>query len=165
MSEKHIVVQGATCECQHGFTPDMLKVSSHSYEYANDKDGSQKLIASTLEIGQPFQANTFGQCKLQPTGSSYKPCQPMITEWTGFYEDATLKNGGNIILEDSKATCAIAGAPCVKITNHGQIAEPSSQNMKNADEDTQAQLNPMVNTNDIDNSTNTENSGIVENTK
>lgn len=149
MSEKHVVVQGAICECQFGFVPDTLKVISHQYEYANDKDGSQKLIATTLEVGQPFQAKTFGQCKLQPTGSSYKPCQPAITEWTGFYENVTLKNGGKIITEDSKATCAIAGSPCVKISNHGQIAEASQQNMDNADEDTQAQLNPMVNPADV----------------
>ncbi|GAA3508385.1 hypothetical protein GCM10022393_19350 [Aquimarina addita] len=151
MSEKHIVVNGAMCKCQQGFVPDIIKVEANTTEYANDKQGSSKLILTTLDIGQPFQAKTFGQCKLQPTGSSYKPCQPMITEWTGFYENVTLKNGGNIILEDSKATCAIAGAPCVSITNHGQVAEPSQQNMDNADEDTQAQLNPMVNTNDIGN--------------
>jgi len=150
MSEKHIVVQGATCECQFGFVPDTLKVKSHNYEYANDKDGSQKLIATTLETGKPFQANTFGKCKLQPKKSGYKTCKPVITGWTGFYENVTLKNGGNIIIEDSKATCVIAGSPCVKISNHGQIAEPSQQNIDNADEDTQAQLNPMVNTNDLE---------------
>ncbi|WP_062054650.1 DUF4280 domain-containing protein [Aquimarina longa] len=164
MSEKHIVVQGALCKCQHGFAPDKLKVSSHTNEYANDKDGSQKLIATTLEIGQPFEAKTFGQCKLQPMGSSYKPCQPMITEWQGAYEDAILKNGGNILIEDSKATCAIAGSPCVEITNHGQIAEPGQQNMSNADEDTQAQLNPMVNTNDMS-TTAPADSGIIESVK
>ncbi|MGO3183390.1 MAG: DUF4280 domain-containing protein [Aequorivita sp.] len=149
MSEKHIVVQGAICECMQGFVPDMLKVESHKYEYANDKDGSQKLIGSTMELGQPFQNKTFGQCKLQPMGNSYKPCQPAITGWKDFYKDVTLKNGGNILTEDSQGICAIAGSPVVKFTNHGQIAQPSSQNMKNADEDTQAQLNPMVDPSDI----------------
>jgi len=150
MSEKHIVVQGAICECMQGFVPDILKVESHQYEYANDKDGSQKLIATTLEIGQPFQNKTFGQCKLQPTPGGYKPCQPAITEWKKFYKDVTLKNGGNILTEESKAVCAIAGSPVVKFTNHGQIAQPSQQNMSNADEDTQAQLNPMVDPNKSD---------------
>lgn len=164
MSEKHIVVQGAICECKQGFTPDRLKVSSHKYEYANDKDGSQKLIVTTLELGQPFEAKTFGMCKLQPTGSSYKPCQPMITGWKGYYKDVVLKNGGNIILENSKAICAIAGSPVVSITNHGQISEPNQQNINNADEDTQAQLNPMVNPNDLGSSKKS-NEGITESAK
>ncbi|CAA0192964.1 DUF4280 domain-containing protein [Tenacibaculum maritimum] len=145
MSEKHLVVQGATCECQYGNAPDILKVASHSYEYANDKEARQKPIATSLEIGQPFEKNTFGNCKLQPTPGGYKPCQPNLTEWQGFYEDAILKNGGYILLENSKAICAIAGAPCVKVADHGQAAEACSQNMKNADKDTSAQLNPMVN--------------------
>lgn len=163
MSEKHIVVHGALCECQQGFVPDMLDVKSHKYEYANDKNGSKKLIATTLELGTPFKNKTFGQCKLQPTGSSYKPCQPMITGWDGAYEDVTLKNGGNIIVEDSKAICAIAGSGVVKITNHGQISEPSQQNMNNADEDTQAQLNPMVNP--ASSSSSKEEEGIKEKAK
>ncbi len=164
MSEKHIVVHGAICECQQGFVPDMLDVTSHQYEYANDKNGSKKLIGTTLELGVPFKNKTFGQCKLQPAGSSYKPCQPAITGWDGFYKDVILKNGGNILVEDSKAICAIAGSPCVKITNHGQITEPNQQNISNADEDTQAQLNPMVNPNDLGSSKNS-NEGITESAK
>lgn len=149
MSEKHVVVHGAMCKCKQGFVPDMLDVKSHQYEYANDKDGSKKLIGTTLELGTPFKNKTFGQCKLQPTGSSYKPCQPMITGWDGAYEEVTLKNGGNILTEDSKAICAIAGSGVVEITNHGQISEPSDQNINNADEDTQAQLNPMVDSKEV----------------
>lgn len=162
MSEKHIVVQGAECECQHGDMPDKLVVSSHNYEYANDKEASEKLIATTLEIGQPFEKKTFGKCKLQPTPSGYKPCQPTITEWQDFYEDVILKNGGNILLENSMATCPIAGAPCIKITNHGQITEANEQNMKNANEDTSAQLNPMVNPAEISATSNTIESTIEE---
>lgn len=161
MSEKHIVVHGAICECQQGFVPDMLDVTSHQYEYANDKNGSKKLIGTTLELGAPFKNKTFGQCKLQPTGSSYKPCQPMITGWDGAYEDVTLKNGGKILVENSKAICAIAGSGVVKITNHGQISQPSQQNMNNADEDRQAQLNPMVNVNEVG-STNQKQDEIID---
>ncbi len=156
MSEKHILVQGATCECIQGTLPDILKVASHTNEYANDKEGSEKLIATTLEIGQPFEKNTFGQCKLQPTPSGYKTCQPNITEWNRFYEDVVLKNGGNILTEDSQAICAIAGAPCIKIKDHGQITEPSEKNIANADQDVQAQLNPLVDTKDLFLNSNTE---------
>jgi hypothetical protein len=35
-------------------------------------------------------------------GSSYKPCQAVITEWKGFYDKVTLSNQGKILLEDSK---------------------------------------------------------------
>lgn len=149
MSEKHVVVQGATCECNYGFTPDSIKVISHQNEYANDSTGSQKLIATTKDVGVPLQAGTFGQCKLQPTSSGYKPCKPSITGWDNYYKDVVLKNGGNIILEDSQAICAISGSPCIKITNHGQVAEPSQQNMVNVDDDIQAQLNPHVNPTEV----------------
>ncbi|MDR0793010.1 MAG: DUF4280 domain-containing protein, partial [Chitinophagaceae bacterium] len=64
MSEKTIVVQGAMCKCQFGQAPDKLKVLSHKKHYANDKNGSDKLIATTLETGAAtLQANTFGNCK------------------------------------------------------------------------------------------------------
>jgi len=135
MAEKHFVVQGATCECKFSEAPktDVLKVKSHKKHYANDKDASKKLIATTKEIGQTLEANTFGNCKMQPTGSSYKPCQAVIQEWTGFYDKVTLSNKGKILLEDSKATCPIGGPDCITIKDHGQKAEASSQNVKNAD--------------------------------
>ena len=145
MAEKHIVVQGATCVCKHSEDPsktDVLKVKTHSKHYANDKDGSEKLIATTKEIGQTLEANTFGKCKLQPMGSSYKPCQAVITEWKGFYDKVTLSNQGKILLEDNKATCPIGGPDCITIKKHGQIAEVSQQNIKNADKKVLAELLP-----------------------
>ena len=106
---------------------------------------SKKLVATNMEIGQPFEKNTFGNCKLQPTPSGYKPCQPNITEWTAMYEEVTFEeNGGNPLLEDSMATCVIAGAPCVSITYHGQTVEVTQQNVNNTDEDSLALLNPLV---------------------
>ena len=152
MAEKHIVVQGATCVCKHSETPktDVLKVKTHSKHYANDKDGSDKLIATTKEIGQTIEANTFGNCKLQPTGSSYKPCQAVITEWKDFYDKVTLSNQGKILLEDSKATCPIGGPDCITIKNHGQVAEVSQQNVKNADKQVLAELLPGFDFEDLD---------------
>ena len=55
------------CECEFGFTPDVLVVQSQTKGYINDGAGSQKLIANTMDLGIPFKAKTFGQCKLQPT--------------------------------------------------------------------------------------------------
>jgi hypothetical protein len=146
MAEKHIVVQGATCICKFSEDPsktDVLKVKTHSKHYANDKDGAEKLIATTKEIGQTLEANTFGKCKKQPLGfGQYKPCQAVITEWKNFYEKVTLSNQGKILLEDSKATCPIGGPDCITIKNHGQTAEASQQNLKNADKQVLAELLP-----------------------
>lgn len=144
MAEKHIVVQGAMCKCQFGQMPDKLKVLSHKKEYANDKEASKKLIVTTKEIGATtLENNTFGNCPKM--GNPPPPCKPMITEWKDFYKEVTLSNGGNIILEDSKAVCAIAGTPCIEIIDHGQRTEASQQNFKNADKEVQQQINPLVN--------------------
>ncbi len=147
MSQKYVVVQGAMCKCKFGNAPDALKVNSHQKYYANDTQASQKLIATTMELGGgTFQANTFGLCKLQPTGNSYKPCQIVVTQWKGFYKNADLGNGGHVLVEDSKAICPIAGSPCIQITNHGQSMAGSAQNAADADADAQRQINPMVDT-------------------
>lgn len=151
MSKKYIVVKGAKCECQFGDSPDELMILSHSKYFANDQEGSEKLIATTMELGgATFKKNTFGQCKLQPTGSSYKPCQIVVSKWDGFYENAELGNGGQMLLEDSKATCPIAGSPCISITDHGQSGEGSADDMKDANEDVHQQLNPVVNVAEVE---------------
>ncbi len=148
MSEKHIVVQGATVKCKFSVEPklDKLKVKTHSKHYANDKDASKKLIATDKEIGQTLEKNTFGKCKLQPTNSDYLPCQAVITKWSGMYDKVTLSNKGKILLESSKATCPIGGPDCIEIDKHGQKAEPGKQNAKKAKPQVNNQLNPLVNT-------------------
>lgn len=152
MSEKHIVVQGATCKCKFSVEPltDVLKVKSQTRHFANDKDGSQKLMANDKDIGQTLEKNTFGKCKMQPAGSSFLPCQAVITKWSAFYEKTTLSNQGKILLEDSLATCPIGGPDCISIVKHGQMSEGSSQNAKNANEDLHAQMNPLVNIKELD---------------
>lgn len=150
MSEKHAVVQGAMCKCQFGDFPDKLKVLSQTKNYANDSKGSQKLVASTMEIGgATFEKNTFGQCKLQPTGSSFKPCQIAITKWDNVYEKVILSNQGKILLENSKANCVISGSPSISIINHGQTAEGSVSDTDDVDKDAQAQINPMIDITDV----------------
>ena len=148
MSDKAVVVDGATTKCQFSVAPqtDILKVLSQSKDYANDKQGEKKLIATTKEIGQTLEKNTFGNCKMQPTGNSYLPCKAVITQWTDFYEKVTLSNKGKILLEDSKATCPIGGAGCITITKHGQKAEPSKQNVRSKNTDKSDAINPLANT-------------------
>ncbi|SNQ42384.1 DUF4280 domain-containing protein [Cellulophaga lytica] len=145
-----LVCQGAECECMHGNMPDKLIVETQSKRYINDPENSNKLMATNKEIGQPFEAKTFGQCKLQPIPGGYKPCQPNITEWTDFYDKVKLEdNSGYPLLEGSKATCAISGAPCVNITFHGQTGEPSESSFEEAEEDVLCQVNPVVNPTEI----------------
>jgi hypothetical protein len=148
MSTGHVVVDGAICKCQFGDVPDVLVVQSQQKGYIND-NASKKLIANTMDLGSPFKAKTFGQCKLQPMGSSFKPCMPMVTKWQEFYDKVILSNQGQILTEKSKATCAIPGAPCIEFTWHGQTAEGGAGNTEEeADEDIQSQLNPLVNPNE-----------------
>lgn len=147
MSEKHIVVQGATVKCKFSVEPklDKLKVKTQSKHYANDKDAADKLIATDKDIGQTLEKNTFGKCKMQPNGSGdFLPCQAVITKWIGFYEKVTLSNQGKILLEDSKGTCPIGGPDCILIDNHGQKAEVSEQNVKKANPQVNSQINPLV---------------------
>lgn len=140
MAEKHLVVEGATCMCNYGTSPDNLKVLTHKSEYSNDKDGTQKYIASTKDIGSTFKKNSFGSCSKQ----NNRPCSAVVTEWKGFYEKTTLTNEGKILLEDSKATCPVGGPDCIKIVKHGQIAEPNQQNFKNTEPKVSQTLNPAV---------------------
>ncbi|SHF86859.1 DUF4280 domain-containing protein [Pedobacter caeni] len=145
MSQKEIVVQGATCQCQFGFQTDKLKVLTQKKHYVNDKEGSEKLIASDKDIGMTFEKNTFDRCKLQPTPGGYLPCIPALTQWTKQYPDMVLINEGKVLLEDSKGICTISGSPCISFVKTGQKGQPSQQNVDNADEATQSQVNPMVN--------------------
>lgn len=149
MSSKYVVVQDALCECEFGDFPDKLKVLSQQKIYANDNKASSKLIATTMEIGgATFEKNTFGQCKMQPMGSSFKPCQIVITKWEGSYENVVLTNGGQILLEDSKAICPIGGSPCISVLFHGQTNE---QSINSSGESTEIaeQINPLVDLEDL----------------
>lgn len=141
MSQKHLVCQGALCKCNFGTTPDKLKVLTQTKRYINDKDGSEKLMATHKDIGKTFEKNTFGSCaKL-----NNNPCQVVVTEWSGYYKKITLEdNKGNPILEDSKATCPIGSKDCIVILKHGQIVEVSPQNLKNSNKEVIAEICPFM---------------------
>lgn len=153
MSEKHIVVQGATLKCQFSVEPktDKLKVLTQTRDYANDKDGEKKLIATDKEIGQTLEKNTFGKCKMQPNGSGdFLPCMCVIQEWIKFYKNLKMSNGGKALTEESKATCPIGGTGCISIDKHGQKTEAGKQNIKNANPEVHNQTNPLVNLKELE---------------
>ena len=140
MAEKRLVVNGAICMCKFGAAPDKLKVLTNTKEYANDANGAKKAIATTKDITATFEAGTFGPCAKQQ-GSA---CASMVTEWSGFYEEVQLNNGGNPITEDSKATCPIGGKDCIEILFHGQTDELTQQNEDNTKPEVANVLNPAV---------------------
>ena len=141
MSQKHLVCQGALCKCNFGTTPDKLKVLTQTKRYINDKDGSEKLMATHKDIGKTFEKNTFGSCAKM----NNNPCQVIVTEWSGYYEKITLEdNKGKALLEDSKATCPIGSKDCITIIKHGQTAEPSQQNVENANREAVSELCPLM---------------------
>jgi hypothetical protein len=146
MADKHVVVQGATCQCKFSESPqtDVLKVKTQTKHYANESDAEKKLIATNKDIGQTLEKNTFGKCKLQPSSSGFLPCQAIITIWENYYKKITYQeNQGNPLLEDSVATCPIGGPGCISIKDHGQKAEVTQQNQDNANDTTMALLYPF----------------------
>ena len=152
MSLKEKVVQGAMCLCKYGTTPDKLKALTQQKYYLNDHQGNSKLAATHKDIGTTFEKNTFGPCKKQPTPGGFKPCQAIVTEWSGYYEKEKYDPpGGYILLEASKATCPIGGKDCISILKSGQIGEPTKKNLKNADDELQSHVNPVVDMRNYDN--------------
>ncbi|QLL57253.1 DUF4280 domain-containing protein [Empedobacter falsenii] len=145
MKQKHLVCQGAICKCNFGTIPDKLKVKTQGRHYINDKEGKEKLTVTDKEIGKPFEKNSFGNCaKL-----NNNPCQVTVTAWSGFYEKITLEdNNGKVLLEDSKATCPIGSKDCITIINHGQTAELSKNNIKNARPEVVNELFPFIDLDD-----------------
>ena len=146
MAQKHLVCQGATCQCQFGNAPDKLKVLTQTKAFINEEEPQEKLVATTADVGATFEKNTFGLCQMQPLpGGGYKPCQAMVTQWSGAYENVTYEeNNGHPLLEDSKATCPIGGKDCISIINHGQVAEITNRNLHNADPIKMDMINPFM---------------------
>ncbi len=148
---KTIVCQGGKCSCNQSETPTQipLKVTTQSKFYVNDENGSEKLIASTMELGQPFDAPFFGKCKMQPSGSSFLPCQPAITGWQKPYEGVELANGGKILTEESTAMCSFGGM--IKIEDHGQApAQVNEAQIQNGTLAVTTLLNPMITETDLE---------------
>ena len=144
MATKHLVVDGAICMCNFGATPDLLKVVANNKEYANDALGAKKLIASTMDIGSPFYAGTFGVC-----ATTRAVCKSSVIQWSGYYSKTQLSNSGYPLLEDSKATCPIGGPDCIRIVFHGQITEINKPNLFVAKPQITKILNPAVKMSEI----------------
>ena len=144
MSKGHVVVDGAICKCKFGATPDVLTVQSQTKAYINDSTASKKLIANTMDLGMPFQAKTFGPCKLKPTTGGHLPCVPAITQWQNPYDKVVLSNNGQILTENSKAACATSGSPSVEFTFHGQVATGAPAPPSAEEQEAISHLDPLA---------------------
>ena len=137
----HLVCAGAQCMCQFGKAPAKLKVLTQTKHYINDSKKSKKLMATHKEIGQPFEPPFFGSC----SKANNAPCAVNVTAWSEYYDKIKIENGGNPLLDGSKATCAVGSKDCISISYHGQSAQPSAANVKKADANVMNAINPLIN--------------------
>ncbi|PQL93225.1 DUF4280 domain-containing protein [Apibacter adventoris] len=136
------IVQGAVCSCLYGSGTDALKVKTQSKVFLNDMDGAKKLAVTTTDLGTTFEKNCFGSCAKKKNN----PCTVTLTAWSGEETKKKIVGAGNLLTEESKATCPVGGKDCISILYHGQQAEVSPQNFSNTDPQVQAQINPLVDT-------------------
>lgn len=119
MSNKIYVLDGALLECNQGFVPATLLVTE------NQKVKIQgKFKATDMDVQVP---QTFGQCKLKPTSSSYLPCVPALQKWMKTSDKATLGKAKKFLYEDSECMCATGGKVTIlqpmQINTAGSIME------------------------------------------
>ncbi|MEC5148206.1 PAAR-like protein [Chitinophaga sp. 212800010-3] len=143
MADKHIVVQGALCQCSFGSVSNKLVVSGAS-EYINDHSGNLKPVASTNTTGNPFLPGAFGSCSF-----SRSTCMPSIIKWSST-GNVILSDNGKVLLENSTAVCAVSGAATISILFHGQTASLShNQPITQTSLADITTLNPLFHTNNI----------------
>lgn len=149
MSRKHFVCQGAVCQCNFGSTPDKLLVKTHTSVYLND-EGIYKLAATTKELGQTFEKNTFGSCSKK----NGNPCIVNVIQWKEYKDNQKIQeNDSYFLLEDSTADCPVGGSNCIKIIFHGQVTDVHSRHFEKSDETVLQQLMPLTDLNEITNDT------------
>lgn len=118
------VCHGAMCKCDQAkvaTTLGELEVKTQTTVYINDKDGAEKLVATTKDLPLPFKvkASTFSQCLKQPMGPGmHKECVPNITEWGKSYEAIKLSNQGTALIKESEGICSFGGK--ITFETHGQ---------------------------------------------
>lgn len=146
-----VVCNGAECVCDQSNegTKAILKVLSQTKIYVNDKEGAEKLVANTNDLGIPFEVpvQTFGTCKMQPTGTSYMPCIPNIVQWKDPYEAIVLDNMGQALVDDSEGTCAFGGK--ITFETHGQTQTVTQQDAEAATNDMATLVNPALTEEDV----------------
>jgi hypothetical protein len=135
--KKYFITDGAPCICKFGTAPGMLKVNSHRLMVINHAD---KKIATSQELQNTFYPPAFGSCTFY--SPFIRPCSPVVIQWSDFYKKMRIQGNAYPLMPESKATCAVCGAPCIDITFHGQIEIPGPLHIKNATTEHQTDLDP-----------------------
>ncbi|MCG8894621.1 DUF4280 domain-containing protein, partial [Tenacibaculum finnmarkense] len=147
----YVVCNGAECACDASIdgTTSKLKVLSQNKIYVNDKEGSEKLLGNTNDLGIPFEVpvKTFGKCKNQLVGSSHLPCIPNIVNWSKAYDPIVLDNKGKALVDTSEGTCSFGGK--IKFNTHGQTQAVSQQDVAEASNDVATLINPALTEEDV----------------
>jgi hypothetical protein len=137
---KKFVIQKGKAICDKGTKFPQFKVNSHKKHYINNSGDSDNYLAVTendTQFNPP--AVPFGNCSLQ----NNKPCTfAPAGKWQKFYEDVKVSENA-LLTEISELQCSVGGK--IKIMDHGQRAELSKQNFKNADAKVHGYINPLVN--------------------
>lgn len=141
---KHFVVQKGKVQCNQGNQFPQFKVTSHEKHYWNDSDRKSDYLAVTeddLQLMPP--GPSFGQCKLKPSSGGYLPCAFIPAgKWQKTYENVKVM-GKSCVTEISELMCCTGGK--ITIQDHGQTAELTLQNIRNADPKEQQMINPLLN--------------------
>jgi len=134
---KEFLVKGARCVCKYGSLTGRFTVLDHSHFYIN----GHKLAGSTLSLGNTFELPGFGVCRVNPIFP--KPCIPAIVKWKKPY--LALKNalGGNILTDQSTATCSSGCPDCISVLMTGQIPLPGVADFTKATSEQQEDIDPI----------------------
>lgn len=136
---KLFIAQKGKAICDKGTKFPQFKVTSHQKHYINDKDGSADYLAVTendLQFNPPVVP--FGNCSVK----NGQPCSfAPAGKWKKFYKDVKVM-GNCLLTEISELQCTVGGK--IKIMDHGQKAQLSKQNLKNANSKVHHHINPLV---------------------
>jgi hypothetical protein len=134
MAGKEFIVQGAVCRCKYGSGPGKLKVIENNFFKIN----GSKLSATTMTLGNVFEAPGFGKCNANPLFP--KPCMPTVTEWSGGFKGLRTSYGGNPLTDKSKGTCSQGCPGCIEFVQTGQIPVPGMRQVRRATAEHQGEL-------------------------
>lgn len=137
-NNKHFVIEKGKAICDKGTSFPNFKVTSHKKHYWNDADGTEDYLAVTEDDLQfnPI-AIPFGNCSMK----NGNPCAfAPVGKWQKPYDKVKVM-GKSCLTEISELQCAVGGK--IIVMNHGQTAEITKQNVKNADAELLQHINPF----------------------
>ncbi len=136
---KHFVIQKGKAICDKGSSFPNFKVTSHQKHYWNNADGTDDYLAVTEDDLQfnPI-AVPFGNCSVK----NGQPCSFAPSgKWQNPYDKVKVM-GKSCLTEISELQCAVGGK--IKVMKHGQTAEITKHNFRNADARLQQMINPVI---------------------